>query len=129
MEVLAVFPSLLAFLFVGLMGRKLSDKGAQFVTCAAVLLAAFVSCVLFFDVIIGNDPRTLTLASWITSGDFAVNWAIKVDLLHTATNIPEDLPSWKQYPYLFRRSPSPLLEELSAQPKISSVSFALKIKQ
>ena len=81
MEVLAVFPPLFAFLIAGLFGKQIGAAGAQFVTCAGVILAAFCSCVLFFDVILDTDARVITLAKWISSGDFEVEWAIRVDQL------------------------------------------------
>ncbi len=81
MELLAVFPSLIAFVIAFLFGKQITDKGCQFITCAAVIIAAFVSCVLFFDVILGQSPRIVPLASWVVSGDFSANWALRVDQL------------------------------------------------
>ena len=65
MEILAVFPPLFAFLIAGLFHRQIGVAGAQFVTCAGVILAAFCSLVIFFDVILDSDVRTITLANWI----------------------------------------------------------------
>jgi len=81
MEILAVFSPLFAFLIAGLFGKQIGDAGAQFVTCAGVILAAFCSCVLFLDVIVDGDARVITLARWISSGDFEVFWALRVDQL------------------------------------------------
>lgn len=81
MEILAVFTPLFAFLVAGLFGRQIGDAGAQFVTCAGVILAAFCSCVLFFDVVLDGDARVITLARWITSGDFETFWSLRVDQL------------------------------------------------
>jgi len=81
MELLAVFPSLIAFAIAFLFGKQLGDRGCQFITCAAVIIAAFTSCVLFFDVILGQSPRMVPLASWIVSGDFSANWALRIDQL------------------------------------------------
>lgn len=81
MELLAVFPSLIAFAIAFLFGKQLGDRGCQFITCAAVIIAAFTSCVLFFDVILAQSPRMVPLASWIVSGDFSANWALRVDQL------------------------------------------------
>ena len=81
MEILAVFSPLLGFLLAFLFGKQMGDKGAQFVTCAGMTIAAFVSIVLFFDVILGNDPRTIKLATWMTAGDFSVDWSLRIDQL------------------------------------------------
>ncbi len=81
MELLAVFSPLIAFAVTFLYGKKLGDQGVQFITCSAVILAAFSSIVLFFDVILGSDPYTTVLAPWISSGDFTLEWALRVDQL------------------------------------------------
>lgn len=81
MELLAVFPPLVGFFIAGLFGRQIGDRGAQLITSAGVVLAAFASLVLFFDVIIDQDPRVIRLMPWIISGDFQVFWALRVDQL------------------------------------------------
>ncbi|QQG35318.1 MAG: NADH-quinone oxidoreductase subunit L [Micavibrio aeruginosavorus] len=81
MELLAVFPSLIAFLIAFLFGKQITDKGCQFATCAAVIVAAFVSCVLFFDVALAGHPRVVPLANWIVSGDFSAGWTLRIDQL------------------------------------------------
>ena len=59
MELLAVFPSLIAFVIAFLFGKQITDKGCQFITCAAVIIAAFVSCFLFFDVALAQHPNII----------------------------------------------------------------------
>ena len=85
MELLAVFPPLFAFLIVGLFGKQISNKGAQFITCASVIIATFASITLFADVIFTKnmvDGAYITiLAPWIISGDFSVSWALRIDQL------------------------------------------------
>lgn len=81
MELIIVFAPLIAFLVAGLFGKQIGDAGAQFVTCAGVILAAFFSIVMFMDVVLDGDTRVVTLATWISSGDFQVNWALRFDQL------------------------------------------------
>jgi NADH-quinone oxidoreductase subunit L len=81
LEYTAVFAPLVAFLIAGLLGRKIGDRGAQAVTCAAVLAAAFSSIALFFQVIVGSDPHTIHVMNWIASGDFKVAWSLRIDQL------------------------------------------------
>ena len=81
MEYLAIFPSLIAFIIVGLFGKKLGDLPSQLITCAGVLLAAAVSVTLFFDIALEHAPRTVSLMTWIHSGDFKVDWALRMDTL------------------------------------------------
>ncbi|MEZ5813593.1 MAG: NADH-quinone oxidoreductase subunit L [Alphaproteobacteria bacterium] len=81
MELLAVFLPLLAFLIAGIFGKQIGDTGCQFVTCAALIVAAFVSILLFFDVALGGHAYTTVLAPWVVSGDFSVSWALRIDQL------------------------------------------------
>ena len=86
MEMLAVFPPLLAFLVAGLFGRQIGDKGCQFITCAAVIMAALTSVTLFSSVILNPDVMTdhsytTVLARWIESGSFKVDWSLRIDQL------------------------------------------------
>lgn len=85
MELLAVFPPLFGFLLAFLFGRQMGVRASQFITCASVIIAAIASVILFFDVIFSNnmqgDPRTIVLMNWITSGDFVVDWALRIDQL------------------------------------------------
>ncbi len=81
MELIAVFAPLFGFLAAFLFGKQIGDKGAQFITCAGLIVAAMASCGLFYDVIIGHDPRTIPLATWIAAGDFEANWALHIDQL------------------------------------------------
>ncbi|NQZ14360.1 MAG: NADH-quinone oxidoreductase subunit L [Alphaproteobacteria bacterium] len=85
MELWAVFPPLFGFLMAFLFGKQMGDKGAQLVTCAGIITAAFVSCMLFVEVIYGNDghgdPRTVHLMTWMASGAFAIDWSLRVDQL------------------------------------------------
>ncbi len=81
MELFAVFPPLVAFLIAFLLGKKIGDGGAQFVTCAGVIIAAVTSMFLFTDVVLKDAPRTIELMTWISSGAFEVKWALRVDQL------------------------------------------------
>lgn len=81
MELIAVFTPLFGFLIAFLFGKQIGDKGAQFVTCTGLILAALASVGLFHSVIIQSDPRTIPLATWIAVGDFTVNWALRIDQL------------------------------------------------
>ncbi|MBI1300488.1 MAG: NADH-quinone oxidoreductase subunit L [Alphaproteobacteria bacterium] len=84
MELIAVFLPLMAFLIVGILNQNLSDIGAQAITCIAVIIAAFASVVLFFDINTAGEvdtSYTTVLAQWITSGDFEIMWALRIDQL------------------------------------------------
>lgn len=81
MDILTVFLPLIAFAFTFLFGKIIGDRGAQFITCAALIASAVMSCLLFQDVILNDNVRTVNLMTWVASGDFVANWAIRLDAL------------------------------------------------
>jgi NADH-quinone oxidoreductase subunit L len=81
METAAVFLPLLGCLIAGLFGRWVGDRGAMAVTCVAVNLAALISVILFVDIAVYGNERTVTLFTFIDSGLLEANWALKMDTL------------------------------------------------
>ncbi len=59
------------------------DRTAQYVTCGALILAAVLSWVLFFQVNGEAKPHIIELFRWIQSGALDVSWAIRIDRLTT----------------------------------------------
>ena len=76
-----VFLPLLAAIIAGFGARWLDDRGAQLVTCGAVILSAILSVVAFSDIALGGNVAHVHLLTWVSSGDFTVNWALKIDTL------------------------------------------------
>ncbi len=85
MELLAVFAPLFAFIIAGLLGKQIGDLGCQIITCTCVVIAALASITLFFDVIMTENmvdgSYVTVLGSWLSSGDFNVSWALRIDQL------------------------------------------------
>ncbi len=81
MDAVIVFLPLAAALIAGLFGRQIGDRGAQVVTCGAMLLAAALSVAVFADVALGGNTRTTELFTWIDSGTFEAAWSLRVDQL------------------------------------------------
>ncbi|MEX2615999.1 MAG: NADH-quinone oxidoreductase subunit L [Alphaproteobacteria bacterium] len=81
MEAAVVFLPLLGAVIAGLFGRAIGAKGAQFVTCSGLVIAALISWYLFFAVAIAGDPRTILLFQWVSSGSLSFDWSLKVDTL------------------------------------------------
>ena len=83
MELIAVFLPLFAFAVTFLFGKKLTDAGCQFITSSAVIIAALCSIILFAKLwhAHGETEYVMQLASWVASGDFNVNWALRIDSL------------------------------------------------
>jgi NADH-quinone oxidoreductase subunit L len=80
-SVAAVFLPLLGAVIAGFFGRWIGDRGAQLVTCAAMLAAAAVGVVLFVQVALNGGEFVTPLFSFIDAGKLQVDWAIKFDSL------------------------------------------------
>jgi len=78
-----VFLPLLAALIAGLFGNRLGDRGAQILTCGAMIVSTVLSWVAFYQVALtpGDHAVHVQVLSWIVSGDFNVNWAFQIDSL------------------------------------------------
>lgn len=78
-----VFLPLIAALVAGLFGSRIGDRGAQIVTCGALVISAVLSWVAFYQVgwTPGDNAVHVQVLSWIVSGDFNVNWAFQIDTL------------------------------------------------
>lgn len=88
METIAVLAPLAGALLAGLFGRFLGNRGAQFVTCALMGLAAACAIKLFIAIDFGGMTgadvvRVIHLFTWIHSGALDVSWALRFDQLST----------------------------------------------
>ncbi len=79
----AVLAAVIVFMRLGADREKSHkmDVLAQAVTCGGLILSAVCAWVLFFDVALGGNPRTVELFTWIDSGTLEVSWALRVDQL------------------------------------------------
>ena len=62
-------------------GKVLQEKGAQFVTCAAVVISAILSCFILKASIASDSVFAIQLFEWIDSGTFSASWGIYIDTL------------------------------------------------
>jgi NADH-quinone oxidoreductase subunit L len=81
MAVAVVFLPLLAAFIAGFFGRAIGDRGAQLVTCGALLLSAACGIVVFRGIMAQDAPHVVTLATWIAAGGVDVAWSIRLDTL------------------------------------------------
>ncbi len=85
MEAFVVLLPLFGAMLAMPVGRALGYRAAELLTTGLVLIAAIISWVLLFDVtaVFGGEAnaRTVTLFQWIASGDFVVNWSVRLDTL------------------------------------------------
>jgi NADH-quinone oxidoreductase subunit L len=81
---LIVLLPLLAAAIAGLFCRVIGDRPAQIVTCAALLIAAALSILVFVHIGFGPEEGKLIavrLFTWIGSGNLDVSWSLRVDTL------------------------------------------------
>ncbi len=82
---LTVFLPLLGFLLPGFFSRILNknfaDKFAQIFSSTLLVAAAICAIITFIDVTNHHTNEIIPLITWISSGDFSVNWSIKIDAL------------------------------------------------
>jgi len=81
MEFAIVFLPLLASALAGFGHHFFGTRTAQGVTCLAIITAAILSVIIFKQVNFDHAPIQHTLLPWITSGDFKLDWALKIDQL------------------------------------------------
>jgi len=78
----AVFAPLLGSLVALLFGRQIGDRAAQAVTIICMILAAICGISAFVSLVYGGaSPGVITLANWVSSGDFTASWALRYDTL------------------------------------------------
>lgn len=81
-ELLAVILPLFGAIIAGLFGRIIGDRGAQFITCIFMLIAAAISIKIFKIIAIdGGEPIVIELFRWISLGDLNIVWAFRFDSL------------------------------------------------
>jgi NADH-quinone oxidoreductase subunit L len=81
LAVAVVFLPLIAAVIAGFFGRVIGDRGAQLVTCGALLLSAALGLFLFRDILAAEEVRVIPLASWIVAGGVDVSWSLRLDTL------------------------------------------------
>ncbi len=57
------------------------DRYAQWASCGGLVLAGLLSMLVFKDVALDSQPRTVELFTWIDSGALEISWALKFDAL------------------------------------------------
>jgi NADH-quinone oxidoreductase subunit L len=78
----AVFAPLLGAVLAGLPGRVLGDRNAQLVAIAFMLLASVCGVTAWVQhICFGAANGVIPIGSWITAGDFRLDWALQYDTL------------------------------------------------
>jgi NADH-quinone oxidoreductase subunit L len=78
---LVVFLPLVAAAIAGFFGRAIGDRGAQIITCGALVLSAIFGILVFRDIMGQSQPHIEPLATWISAGGVDVEWSLRLDTL------------------------------------------------
>ena len=65
----------------GLFGRLLGARLSEIITTGLLFCSAALSVMAFTDVALGDHEYIIQLLPWIHSGDFAVDWTVRVDTI------------------------------------------------
>jgi len=76
-----VFLPIIASAIAGLGGRFIGARACELVTTGALFASLALSIVAFYQVAILGHSQIVPLWTWIASGDFEADWAIRVDTL------------------------------------------------
>ena len=79
--VLCIFLPLIGAAIAGLLGPWIKPRGAMIVTCGAMLISALISPFILIDVGLNGHSQTIQIFTWISSGAFEVDWALRFDTL------------------------------------------------
>ncbi len=76
-----IFLPLLGFLFCFLLGKQFNYKVYQISTTSILFLCTLFSWIIFIQFINNKETEIIFILNWITSGNFIVNWSIRLDTL------------------------------------------------
>ncbi len=81
MEYAIVFLPLVGSLISGFFGKRIGDKYTQILASTLVAVAAILSISIFYKVLSHDYSSNKLIFNWISSGNFVVNWSVKIDSL------------------------------------------------
>jgi len=76
-----VFLPILGSLIAGLFGRAIGARNSEIVTTGLLFVSAALSCYALYDVAFLGHGASVQIAPWIVSGNFVVDWALRIDAL------------------------------------------------
>ena len=79
--ILCIFLPLIGAAIAGLLGPWIKARGAMIVTCGALLISALISPFILIEVGLQGTTTTIPIFTWISSGAFEAEWALRFDTL------------------------------------------------
>nr|YP_010248541.1 NADH dehydrogenase subunit 5 [Pneumocystis oryctolagi]QTK22305.1 NADH dehydrogenase subunit 5 [Pneumocystis oryctolagi] len=79
---------LLSGIVVGLLGRKIGEKGSHVISLLSIILTTFLVFLCFYEVVLQNSPVSLRYGSWLDLDYFSLPWGFYFDELSVSMLIP-----------------------------------------
>ena len=76
-----IFLPLLGFLFCFLLGKQFNYRVYQISSTSILFLCTLFSWIIFIQFINNKETEIIFILNWITSGNFIVDWSIRLDTL------------------------------------------------
>ena len=76
-----VFLPLIGFLFCAFFGKKFNDIYSQVITTLLLFVSSIFSWIIFLKYLKKIETEEIYLLNWLTSGNFSVDWAFRIDTL------------------------------------------------
>ncbi|HWY60633.1 MAG TPA: NADH-quinone oxidoreductase subunit L [Rhizomicrobium sp.] len=76
-----VFLPIIGSAIAGLLGRVIGARASMLITTGLLFVSAALSVVAFNDVALEGHNHIIQILPWIHSGDFAVDWTVRVDTI------------------------------------------------
>ncbi len=76
-----IFLPLLGFLFCFFLGKQFNYRVYQILTTSILFLCSLFSWIIFIQFINNKETEIIFILNWITSGNFIVDWSIRLDTL------------------------------------------------
>ena len=81
MTISIIFLPFLSFLFCFLLGKQFNFRVYQVFTTFVLFICALFSWIIFFQYLGNKETEIIFILNWITSGNFIVDWSIRLDTL------------------------------------------------
>ena len=95
-----VLAPLVAAIIAGLFGKQIGRAGAHWITNGAVALSFFLSLVLFWRIVVGNEaPYNANVYTWLESGGIEFKIGFLIDELSATMMVVVTFVSWMVHIY------------------------------
>ena len=81
MEYAIVFFPLISSIISGFFGKIIGPRRCQILASSLIAISAFLSLLIFYEVLVNDYESNKLIFNWISSGNFSVNWSISIDPL------------------------------------------------